>query len=86
MSEEERSGHESPGTRERRRRTVRERVKLAAVVAAAAAVLLVTLQNRAPTETRFLWWSVEMPRFALLGLVYLLGVVSGWMVRRRRNR
>lgn len=86
MSEEGKSDREPTGTRERTGRTVRESLKLASVVTAAVAVLLLALQNQAPTETRFLLWSAEMPRFALLGFVYLLGVVSGWMVRRRRNR
>lgn len=75
---------EAPGSHTRR--SVGQTVKLICVGLAVAAVLALAVQNQAPTETRFLVWSAEMPRFALLGIVYLLGVVSGWAVRGRRGR
>lgn len=70
----------------RSRRSVGQIVKLIGVGLAVAAVLALAVQNQAATETRFFVWSAEMPRFALLGIVYLIGVVSGWAVRGRRGR
>lgn len=77
---------EPEAPRGRSRRSVGQTVKLICVGLAVAVVLALAVQNQAPTETRFLVWSAEMPRFALLGIVYLIGVVSGWAVRGRRRR
>lgn len=77
---------EPEAPRDRSRRGVLQTVKLICVGLAVAAVLALAVQNQAPTETRFLVWSAEMPRFALLGIVYLIGVVSGWAGRGRRRR
>lgn len=77
---------ESEAPRGRSGRGVLQTLKLIGVGLAVAAVLALAVQNQAPTETRFLVWSAEMPRFALLGIVYLIGVVSGWAVRGRRGR
>lgn len=52
----------------------------------AAAVLLLVFQNQEPVHTRFLLWRVEMPRFFLLAVVYLLGIVTGWIVFWRSRR
>lgn len=77
---------ETEAPRGRSGRGVLQTVKLIFVGLAVAAVLAIAVQNQAPTETRFLVWSAEMPRFALLGIVYLVGVVSGWVVRGRHER
>jgi uncharacterized membrane protein YciS (DUF1049 family) len=58
-------------------------VLVGAIVLVAAVILV---QNQEPVETRVLLWSAEMPRFALLGGVYLLGVATGWIVRWRSAR
>lgn len=77
---------ETEATRGRPRRNVGQTVKLIFVGLAVVAVLALAVQNQTPTETRFLVWSAEMPRFALLRFVYLIGVVSGWAVRGRSGR
>lgn len=77
---------EPAAPRGRSKRSVGQTVKLICVGLAVAAVSALAVQNQAPTETRFLVWSAEMPRFALLGIVFLIGVVSGWAVRGRRER
>lgn len=48
--------------------------------------LVILIQNQEPVQTRVLFWAAEMPRFALLGMVYLLGVATGWVVRWRSAR
>ena len=65
-------------------RTLGQKLKLVAAAAVAIVALLLVVQNQEPTQTRFLTWSLEMPRFALLGFVWLLGVAAGWFLRRRR--
>lgn len=57
---------------------------LVGAIVLVAVILL--FQNQEPVETRVLLWSAEMPRFALLGVVYLLGVATGWVVRWRSRR
>lgn len=64
-------------------RSLGQKLKLAAAAVVGIVVLLLVVQNQEPTQTRFLTWSVEMPRFALLVFVYLLGAATGWFVRRR---
>lgn len=39
--------------------------------------LIIFLQNTATVETRFLFITVEMPRAALLGLTFVLGLLVG---------
>lgn len=82
---------EDPTTRDERPAEEKEgfglgrKLKLAAVLVAALVALLLVVQNQEPTQTRFLTWTLEMPRFALLAFVYLLGAATGWIVRRRRG-
>lgn len=81
-------GSEAPGKKspeDRGGRTLGQKAKLAAAAVVAAVALLLVLQNQEPTQTRFIVWSVEMPRFALLAFVYLLGTATGWFLRRRRG-
>lgn len=49
-------------------------------------VLVLVVQNQEPVRTRFLLWAVEMPRFALLTFVYLLGGATGWILRWQAGR
>ena len=74
------------GTPERPRRSVGQLLRLGTMILAALLVLVLVLQNQDPVQTRFLGWSVEMPRFLLLAVVYGLGVVTGWFVRWRGGR
>lgn len=71
---------------ERKKLDMGRKLRIAAVAATALVALLLVVQNQAPTRTQFLVWSVEMPRFALLGFVYLLGTATGWILRRRGAR
>ncbi len=64
-------------------RTVGQKLRLAGAALVAVLALVLVFQNQAPTETHFLAWSMEMPRFALLGFVWLLGIATGWFLRRR---
>ena len=66
-------------------RTLGQKLRLAAAALVAVVALVLVFQNQEPTQTRFLTWSVEMPRFALLGFVWLLGIATGWFLRRRRG-
>lgn len=80
--EEERS---RPGPMERLNRKLRTAKPILAVLLAAV-VLLLVFQNQEAVRTRFLLWEVEMPRFLLLAVVYLLGVVTGWVAFWRSRR
>lgn len=74
------------GKPERSRRSVGQIARLVTLILAATLVLVLVLQNQEPVQTRFLGWSVEMPRFLLLAVVYGLGIVTGWFVRWRGGR
>lgn len=52
----------------------------------AATALVLVVQNQEAVQTRVLFWTVEMPRFALLATVYLLGAATGWVVHWRTRR
>lgn len=67
-------------------RDVRGTLRAVAVAAAAVVALVLVVQNQETVQTRVLLWSLEMPRFALLGGVYLLGAVTGWVAGRRGSR
>lgn len=88
MSDDSRSREESrteePGDRSTGRK-LKQQLKLAAGLLAAVVTLLLVVQNQEPMQTRFLTWTLEMPRFALLAFIYLLGAATGWIVRRGRG-
>ena len=65
--------------------TLGQKLKIAVVATAGIVALLLVVQNQDPTQTSFLFWSVEMPRFALLAFVYLLGAATGFVMRGRRG-
>lgn len=65
--------------------TLGQKVKMAVVATTGVVALLLLVQNQDPTQTSFLFWTVEMPRFALLAFVYLLGAATGFVVRGRRG-
>lgn len=74
------------GSSGKTRRSIGRALRAVAGVLLAAVALLLVVQNQEPTQTRFLTWSVEMPRFALLAFVYLLGAATGWFLHRKRRR
>lgn len=67
-------------------RTMGQKLRLAGAALVGVVALLLVFQNQTPTETHFLVWSMEMPRFALLGFVWLLGIAAGWFLRRQGRR
>lgn len=67
-------------------RALGRKLKVAAAVLLTAVAVVLVFQNQEPTQTRFLTWSIEMPRFALLAFVYLVGAATGWFLRRRGGR
>lgn len=65
-------------------RDVKGTLRAVAVGVVAVVALVLVVQNQETVQTRVLFWGLEMPRFALLGVVYLLGAVTGWVAGRRR--
>lgn len=52
-------------------------------------VLVFAVQNVANVEVQFLIWSFSMPRAILIGVVFALGVLIGWILyglNRRKRR
>ena len=56
------------------------KVKLYAGLALIAIVLIVIFQNTEPVETKLLFFTVIMPRAALLAVTMLIGVATGILV------
>jgi uncharacterized integral membrane protein len=59
------------------------------LVIAGALVLLIVLfagQNYEVVELRFLFWSLAMSRVVLLVLVFVVGVVCGWLLKSFTSR
>ncbi len=54
--------------------------KITLIAVLAALVLIVVLQNTTAVETRFLFFSMTMPRAALLLITGLVGFVLGILV------
>lgn len=54
-----------------------------------ALVVLFTLQNTEIVEITLLLWTVSMSRAVMIFLVFLIGLLSGWLLhgylRRRRS-
>lgn len=51
-------------------------------------IVLFTVQNVAIVELNFFFWSFRTPRAILVFLIFLAGVLAGWIVRglRKSNR
>lgn len=45
-------------------------------------VLILVIQNQEPVSTEVLLWSFDVPRFALLASVFLVGIVVGYLFGR----
>lgn len=48
-------------------------------------VVLFTVQNIATVELNFFFWSFSMPRAILVFLIFLAGVLTGWILRGLRG-
>ncbi len=64
--------------------TLRQKVRLAVASIAVILVIILVLQNQEMVSTRLFMWSLDMPRFVLLGSVFLVGGLAGYLVAQRR--
>lgn len=64
------------------KRSLTSKLKLALAGILLVVVLILVVQNQEPVNTELLFWSVEAPRFALLALVFLAGVLTGYILGR----
>jgi uncharacterized integral membrane protein len=65
--------------------------KLVAGVVLTALVGVFILQNTEVVDIRFFFWTLSMSRAVMIFLVFLVGLVSGWLLQsyvrhKRRNR
>ena len=66
-----------------RARRVAARHWLAIVLIVLAVIFVV--QNTVRHEVHLLWVSVEAATWVVLTVIFLVGVVTGWLLRRRRR-
>lgn len=55
-------------------------MKLAILLTLSLAMALIVIQNTAPVQARFLWFTAEVPAIVLLFLTAAAGFVSGLLV------
>lgn len=55
-------------------------LKIAAGIYLLALAMIFIIQNMAVVEVRFLFWSAEMSRAALMVILLSAGVVIGWLL------
>jgi len=65
---------------------MKQNVKLAVAIAFAAAVLVFAVQNIETVEVEFLLWTLSGSRALILFVVFLAGVVTGWLARGAKRR
>lgn len=61
-------------------------IKLILAIALAAVVVLFVLQNTEPVRVEILFWSWTASRAIVLLVVFLIGVVAGWLWRASVRR
>lgn len=66
----------------RERRPFTSTLKFLLALSLLAVVLIMVFQNQEPVSTRILLWSLEGPRFVVLALVFLAGVLAGYVLGR----
>lgn len=54
--------------------------KLGVGVGLTALILLFIFQNTTVVELQFLWWRIGMSRALMIVLVFVIGVLIGWML------
>lgn len=57
------------------------RSKLTTAIVLFAIALLFMFQNTAVVQVRMLFWQIGMPRYLLIFLTLLIGMLIGWLVR-----
>lgn len=74
-------------TDERPAKSLYQKVRLYSMLAVALIAVIVIFQNTEDTEVKVLFWTVTMPRPALLGAAVLMGFAAGaiWSGLRRRR-
>lgn len=60
--------------------------KLIAGVVLIALVISFTLQNTEVVDITFLFWTVSMSRAVMLFIVFLIGLLSGWILHSLNKR
>ena len=64
--------------------------KLIASIILAGLAVVVIIQNVAVVELRFLFWTLSMSMTLAMFLIFLLGIITGWLLRgafsRRKSR
>lgn len=55
-------------------------IKLALLLTLSLALVLVVIQNTAPVQARFLWFTAEVPAIVLLFLTAAAGFIAGLLV------
>ena len=83
-SEEKSSSRDSSSRGEHK--SILKQPKFIAAVVALALVVIVILQNTGTTEVRVLFWTVSLPRWILLSLVFATGAAAGVLIPRWRRR
>lgn len=66
--------------------TTGARLKIWAAGLVVATGLLLVVQNQQDVTTRFLFWSVRMPQFVLVSVVFALGAVAGFVAGWQSGR
>ncbi len=54
-------------------------------IAVAVLAVVFILQNRATVTIQFLTVSIASPQWLTMGIVFAMGLLSGWLVSRRRG-
>jgi len=60
-----------------------KKLKLGGAAALGLVVLIVAFQNLNPLKVRLLFWDASIPGVVLLPFVFLLGMVAGYVLRRK---
>lgn len=61
-------------------------IKLVLAIALAVVVVLFVLQNAEPVRVEILFWSWTASRAIVLPVVFLIGVLAGWLWRASVRR
>lgn len=67
-----------------RDRTLLEKLRLVVALIAVALVVILFFQNQETVTTHVFFWTVAMPRFVLLGSVFVMGALAGYLVAHSR--
>lgn len=65
-----------------RKPSPRTRLKIAFAGILLVVTLILVVQNQETVSTEVLLWTFEAPRFALLAVVFLVGIIVGYLFGR----